>query len=331
MAERMKQSTIIQSASFDEAEIEVSDILLNLKALIEESESRSRVPPLSPSSKRRRSDRSLDFNSSLPDSVERNSQVEEEEEEDGDNVEIEPKSVKLKSEATSPDTPLSFSPRESADEPKQYSSDNEKSSERKTRDKLMRKIEKLTRCREVLRGELENVRSYYDSQKAYNLELKAKREKVMTNLNGQGSETCHTLQYPIGQLPQAQSFSSSAYGLGSVDLTGPIGIPPYHKYQYPMGQLPQAQPMLSSANRLGFMNHTGPVGIPHLNVNLVDWAFTMNSLSHFEHNRDIAERKAQYAEARRKRILKRIEMKRSSGLIRPQKRDRSNSLSDDKG
>lgn len=83
---------IQNSASFDEDEIEVSNILVNLKDLIEESESRS---------KRRRCDRNLGFNSPSP-----NSQVEEDE--SGD-VEIEPKFVKLKSEKTNPNQTSSSS------------------------------------------------------------------------------------------------------------------------------------------------------------------------------------------------------------------------------
>ncbi|XP_055821657.1 uncharacterized protein LOC129890136 [Solanum dulcamara] len=237
---------IQNSASFDEDEIEVSNILLNLKDLIEESESRS---------KRRRCDRNLGFNSPSPNFVQRNSQVEEDE--SGD-VEIEPKFAKLKLEKTNPN---------------QISR-----SKAKTREELTCNIEKLTQCRELLRGELKKVQSYYNNQKAYNLELKAIREKVMTHLNGQEAETSHMLQYPMG--------SSSAYGLGSVNHTGSIGI------QYPMGQLPQAKPMFSSANGLGFVNYTGPVvGIPN------------HTVSPFEHNRDIAERKPQYTEARRKRRI----------------------------
>ncbi|WMV56989.1 hypothetical protein MTR67_050374 [Solanum verrucosum] len=71
--------------------------------------------------------------------------------------------------------------------------------------------------------------------------------------------------------------------LGSMNHTSPIV----------MGQLPQAQPIFSSTNGLGFVSYTGPIiGMPN-----------------------IAERKAQYSEARRKRRMKRIETKRSSGLI----------------
>ncbi|XP_070048341.1 uncharacterized protein [Nicotiana tomentosiformis] len=167
----------IQSASFNELEIEVCDILLNLKDLIQESESRSRVSPFTWSSKRRKSDRSLglnyDVNSqcSSPNSVQRNnSQVE-----DSDNN-IDPTSGTLKPDVTSPDTPLSLSPTEFDDKPMQYS--YKKRSKRKTSEELMHTIEKLTRCRELLRGEVENVRSYYNTQKAYNLKLKAIKESV---------------------------------------------------------------------------------------------------------------------------------------------------------
>lgn len=57
-----------------------------------------------------------------------------------------------------------------------------------------------------------------------------------------------------------------------------------------MGQLPQEQPMFSSTNGLGFVRYTGPIS-------------------------GMSQRKAQYAEARRKRRMKRIETKRSSRLI----------------
>lgn len=111
----------IQSASFNEVEVEVCDILLNLKDLIQESESRSRVFPFTWSSKRIRSDRSLglnyDVNSqcSSPNSVQRNNSQAE----DNDNN-IDPAAVALKPDVPSPDTPLSLSPTEFDDKPMQY-------------------------------------------------------------------------------------------------------------------------------------------------------------------------------------------------------------------
>ncbi|KAK6773053.1 hypothetical protein RDI58_028291 [Solanum bulbocastanum] len=74
-------------------------------------------------------------------------------------------------------------------------------SERKIREKLMRNIEKLTRCRESLR-------------RVSNDEL---RQELETN---------HMLQYPMGQLPQAQPMFSSTNELGFVSYIGPIiGMP----------------------------------------------------------------------------------------------------------
>ncbi|PHT51363.1 hypothetical protein CQW23_11110 [Capsicum baccatum] len=88
-----------------------------------------------------------------------------------------------------------------------------------------------------------------------------------------------------------------------------------HRYQYPLGQLQQqAQPFFS--NRLGLGLGPGPMVLPDLNVS-VDEAFT---LDRFDIDRMNAERKAQFAEARRRRRIKRIEVKNSSGFIRPPRR-----------
>lgn len=84
----------------------------------------------------------------------------------------------------------------------------------------------------------------------------------------------------------------------------------FHRFQYPLGQLQQAQHLYS--NGLG----PGPMGLPDLNVT-VDEAFALDP---FDIDRMNVERKAQYAEARRKRRIKRIEIKNSSGFIRPPRR-----------
>lgn len=99
----------------------------------------------------------------------------------------------------------------------------------------------------------------------------------MPNLNGQGHG------------------NSTAQNLGS-SMVQP------HKLQYPMGPMLQAQPIPSSANGLGFVNHRSPIGTPDLNVTLVE-AFT------FEHSMGLTERKAQYAEARRKRMMNRKKLR----------------------
>lgn len=269
-----QHSILLHNPSKDE--IEVVNILLDLENLVNENQYCSVIW----GSKKRRSNRRIDFSTRLVNSsssIQGSSKIE---------IEIEPK---IKAEVTSPATPLSFSPSES-DEKSKHSSC--KSSKRKTREELMDTIKQLSQCRESLRGEVENVRNYYNNQKAYNLKLKAMKEQVtkMVNFHGAGVNLGQLYINPVMEPNRQQPFIMDQVTLRSEG---------FHRFQYPWGQLQQqAQPLFT--NGLG----SGPTGLPDLNVT-VDDPF---------------ERKAQYAEARRERRIKRIEIKNSSGFIRPPRR-----------
>ncbi|KAK4351872.1 hypothetical protein RND71_027390 [Anisodus tanguticus] len=288
-----KQCFLLTTSNEDE--IEVANILLDLDNLVRQKQFSSLIW----GSKKRRSNRGSHFssrvNSSSP-SLQGSSKI--------DYNEIEPK---IKVEVNSPATPLSFSPSESDDKPKHSS---RKSSKLKSREELMDMIKQLSQCRESLRGEVENVRNYYNNQKAYNLKLKAMKEQVTRMLNIQGAGVNIDQVYSTGMEPNRQQpFIMDQVALGSET---------FHRFQYPLGQLQQVQ---LYSNGLGPVNHAGrgPIGLPDLNVT-VDETFTLDSLSRFDIDRMNAERKAQFAEARRRRMIKRIEIKNSSGFIRPPRR-----------
>ncbi|XP_049363020.1 uncharacterized protein LOC125827736 [Solanum verrucosum] len=270
-------------------EIEVVEILLDLENLVRERQYCSVIW----GSKKRRSNRRIDSSSSpvvnSSSSIQGSSKIDENE--------IEPK---IKAEVTSPATPLSFSPSESDEKSKHSSRKNYK---RKTREELVDKIKQLSQCRESLTGEVENVRNYYNNQKAYNLKLKAMKEEVTRMVNFQGGGV------NLGQLysnPGIEPNRQQPFIMDQVASRSEA----FHRFQYPLGQLQQAQHLYS--NGLG----PGPMGLPDLNVT-VDEAFALDP---FDIDRMNVERKAQYAEARRKRRIKRIEIKNSSGFIRPPRR-----------
>ncbi|KAK4348993.1 hypothetical protein RND71_031748 [Anisodus tanguticus] len=277
-------------------EIEVANILLDLDNLVRQKQFSSLIW----GTKKRRSNRGPDFSSRVNSSpsLQGSSKV--------DYNEIEPK---IKVEGNSPATPLSFSPSESDDKSKHSSTKNSK---RKSREELMDMIKQLSQCRESLRGEVENIRNYYNNQKVYNLKLKAMKEQVtrMLNIQGAGVNLGQLYSNPGMEPNRQQPFIMDQVALGSET---------FHRFQYPLGQLQQAQPLFS--NGLGPMNHAGlgPIGLPDLNVT-VDETFTLDSLSPYDLERMNVERKAQFAEARRRRRIKRTEIKNSSGFIRPARR-----------
>ncbi|CAN4122994.1 unnamed protein product [Withania somnifera] len=262
--------------SCNKDEIEVADILLDLDNLVRDNQSSSLVW----GSKRRRSNRSAYLDSS-PSSLQAS--------------EMETRKV------NSPATPLSFSP-------SQYDEQSKHSSRKtETRKELMDNIKQLSRCRELLRGQVETVRNCYDNQKAYNLKLKAMKEQVTRMLNIQGASVNLGQHYSNhGTEPNRQQ----PFIMDQVALRSEA----FHGFQYPLGQ--HLYP-----NGLGPINHmglgSGSMVLPDLNVT-VDETFPMDPS--FDIDRMNVERKAQFAEARRRRMIKRTQLKNSPGFTGAQRR-----------
>ncbi|KAA8528752.1 hypothetical protein F0562_036107 [Nyssa sinensis] len=297
---------------FDEDDIEVADILLNLPYLISESESRRRFQ-ITWGSKGRRSalygNQSpllrLPLRPSSSPFLQRTCQVE---------IETDTERIpKVKVESTSPATPLSFSPSESDDKPKHS---HNKSSKKRTREELLKTIDELTRRRELLSGEVGTVRSYCDKLKAFNLVLKAKKQELSSyhkkerkshseiikssNLGIENQEDC---QFPF--MLHHQPFIVDQ----TVDGSQVCG-----KFQYPYGQM---SILLSSS--LGEVSHMAPLVIPDLNAPAEE-TFAMYSSRPFDQDRALAEKKAKAAAARMRRRIKIKEKekeKNSSVAIKP--------------
>ncbi|PSR99586.1 Peptide chain release factor 1 like [Actinidia chinensis var. chinensis] len=269
----MKHSTSSTNCSlstlFTDDEIEVSEILPNLPNLIFESEPRYRFS-VKWGDKRRRSGIGLSPSPSL--------------------LQRRPK---VKAEASSPATPLSFSPSES-DEKSKHS--HKKVTKKRTREEWLEIIDGLIQSRELLRGEIETVKSYFKKLKAINLDLKAKQQEIRFCIKTTHSEikSSHCIiPSTLAQKdhPQTQSmvhqqplfFGQTVYGSHTSE-----------NLQYPYGHL-------------GKVNHMGALLIPDLNI-AAEETFGVDNPQPLDQSRVKA------AEARRRRFVKMREMKNS---VRP--------------
>ncbi|KAJ1397631.1 hypothetical protein SESBI_31684 [Sesbania bispinosa] len=92
----------------------------------------------------------------------------------------------VKAEASSPATPLSFSPTESDEKPNR--SQKRKPSMKRKRENYLTIIEDLTQRKALLNQEIDNVKRHYDRLKAFNLKLKARKQDYSLS-NGPKSES----------------------------------------------------------------------------------------------------------------------------------------------
>ncbi|XP_028765670.1 uncharacterized protein LOC114723631 [Neltuma alba] len=97
----------------------------------------------------------------------------------------------VKANAPSPATPLSFSPSESDEKPVVL---KKKQSRKRKRDDLLRTIEELTKSKQLLLGEIDNVKRYHDDLKAHNLKLKARQEELSVGRQKENSSMNMGLQ-----------------------------------------------------------------------------------------------------------------------------------------
>ncbi|XP_057766094.1 uncharacterized protein LOC130986646 isoform X2 [Salvia miltiorrhiza] len=249
----MEQSATSSSsllASATEDEINVSRILLDLRNLMSLSESLSNCnwgrrrrrsclePPPPP----------LTAVPSLPENriEERRTPIKGEDEKHGGGART----------TASPDTPLSFSPSESDDKPKHSS---KKTSKKRSREDYLDMIEGLTQRKELLSGEIENVKKYYNKLKAYNSQLKAmKQEAFNSGLRRENSEMGLIQHYRMlqpdptaqcGSGPIAAHLQPSDYGLGSANNGGPLEIDLNLPAEEAFGGVELYRPSDAAANR----------------------------------------------------------------------------------
>ncbi|KAJ7957871.1 Dihydroxy-acid dehydratase 1 [Quillaja saponaria] len=265
--------------SFSADEIEVAGILLDLPNLISESESLSRNRfSFTWGSKRRRS--AIDGSPALPPllpssfSVPSPTPVRQDDTHGGSGV-VGPTCVadgpiKVKSEAPSPATPLSFSPSESDEKSNPM---ERKINHKRKSEELLQTIQGLTEHRNLLLGEIENVKRYYGDLKSYNLRLKAKEQELsLVGIKGENPymEIGYSANFNNQEdYHQQQQFPSSVHHHPPLifnQMSEQSQI--FETRPYPSSHLTTS--FLSSSG-LDMMNsNMGPLGIPDLNVSPCD-------------------------------------------------------------
>ncbi|KAL8514715.1 hypothetical protein ACS0TY_013698 [Phlomoides rotata] len=173
--------------------------------------------------------------------------------------------------ASSPVTPLAFSPSESDRKSRHHHL--KRRSRKRSKEKYTAMIEELTQRRDLLREEIGNVTNYYDNLIAYNSELKAMKEEVLNS----------------DQIKEEPKLEISRYGNVGVEL----------RQGKPSQPLVSDQKIHLSVGPPQFDNGlepVGPFGIPDLNISAAEES---NSILSYHYQTD---RRARFAEARRRRM-----------------------------
>lgn len=195
-------------------------------------------------------------------------------------------------EASSPATPLSFSPSESDENPTSLFRRNV--SLKRKREHFLKIIQDLTKDNDLLSGEIKNVKCYFEKLKDYNLKLKAKKQELSHGPSTEGDivHKQQQLQFP-GVPPHHPTVilnQTAAFGLATTSL----GVP-----------------LLSS-------NDVGPIGIPDLNLPLEE-SMSVEFCEPLDVNVSVANRnlsRAMAAQARQNR-LHIYRFKNSIGISKP--------------
>ncbi|BAT77685.1 hypothetical protein LR48_Vigan09g032100 [Vigna angularis] len=254
----MKQRTGSSVSSYSTKENEVAEILVKLRSLILELECGHGILPQSWGRKKKRSA-----------------------------ISVNPKAE----EASSPATPLSFSPSESDENPTSLFRRNV--SLKRKREHCLKIIQDLSKDNDLLSGEIKNVNCYFDKLKDYNLKLKAKKQEL-THGPRQG--------VVVHKQPQQQP-----------QFPGVAHHPPLISNQSACGVATTSSGVPSSSS-----NDVGPIGIPDLNLPLEE-SMTMEFCEPLDMSVNVANRnlsRAMAAQARQNR-LHIYRFKNSIGISKP--------------
>ncbi|XP_045833438.1 uncharacterized protein LOC123924543 [Trifolium pratense] len=184
------------------------------------------------------------------------------------------KTIAVKTEAPSPETPLSFPATESDDKPKHS---KKKTSLKKEKDESLQTIQKLTKSKSSLNQEIEKVQQHYDRLMSINLKLKVRKQQLLCNNSKEPKSELKTLNLEIDQKLKVQLENQSN---GSVNLSKSTAENEEHgKNQQHQQQLIQMFPshetvslaVASSSSSpssvtLGRTMNNGPIALPDLNL-----------------------------------------------------------------
>lgn len=214
-----------------------------------------------------------------------------------------------KAQASSPATPLSFPATESDDKTKPFKN---KVSLKRKREHYLNMIEDLTKNKDSINQEIENVKRHYEQLKEYNLKLKAKQKEL--SINGPKGEY-KNLNLVINQPIQVSVNSSSNFTVENEEkMKQQIMEIPNHHNDSNFG-LVQFQCASSSSNptlqvassSLGRNSNMGPLAIPDLNLSIeesvhVDTMQPLDEATSNNNNNNMDLSKVMAAQARQRRI-----------------------------
>lgn len=265
-----KQSVLLPQ--FQGKELEVCDILLDLESLfVQSNQDNCAEVPFWGNKKRRSSKAASSSSPSLPPHhpIETNTKVDD------------------KVEAPSPATPLSFSPGESDEKPKH-------SYKKKGKEELMGIIQELTQSRDILKGEVERVRNYYNQLQIHNTELKAWKQKILVKKE----EKFKKISLKNNGVSFGQHFGISSYEQQQQQQYYAMNQYPHHQ-QY--GQLFPSSSSAQSASSL--RQPIGPRGIPDLNVSAEE-AFGVDTFQPSDHHNMMITRENPKEKRLKRRIIR---------------------------
>ncbi|KAK4276506.1 hypothetical protein QN277_014647 [Acacia crassicarpa] len=277
-------------------EILVSEILAQMPQLVFECEVRSSLPPAW-GCRRRRSAIHLPYSPSHPLRLRlrlsKTPSPPHPATKDGVALTSDTDTLPVVKAKASPATPLSFSPSESDEKPVVL---KKKQSRKRKRDDFLRTIEELTKSKQLLQGEIDNVKRYQDDLKAFNLKLKAR----------------------LGELSVGHQKENPSMNMGLQRVDAWVNSSSMAENQDPdqchqhvrrsvcqMGESCQTTTSLPSTSGSGMVANAnmGPFGIPDLNASPDD-SIPVDSSQPFDlsiANRDVTRFMA--AQARQNRIM----------------------------
>ncbi|PON70723.1 hypothetical protein PanWU01x14_077490 [Parasponia andersonii] len=173
-----------------------------------------------------------------------------------------------KVEASSPATPLSFSPSESDEKPKPL---KRKVHLKRKREEWLEIINELTERRELLKREKETVSRYFDKLKAFNSELKARKDELITGNKRQtpNLENGQNLNL-VTELDQLQpKVSSSSLPTDSSQVLHQPPLVTNQTVQVPKTSQNIHHSGTQMVSSSGFANNNAsPIGLPDLNLSV---------------------------------------------------------------
>ncbi|GAU12270.1 hypothetical protein TSUD_02370 [Trifolium subterraneum] len=182
-----------------------------------------------------------------------------------------PPSTAVKTEAPSPETPLSFpATTESDDKPKHSS--KKKTSLKREKESSLQIIQDLTKTKSSLNQEIEKVQQHYDRLMSINLKLKVRKQQLLCNSNERKSE----LKTPNLEIDQKLKVQLKDQSNGSVNISKSTAENEEHskdkQYQqqqiqmFPSNETVSLAVVSSSSVALGRTMNNGPIALPDLNL-----------------------------------------------------------------